>query len=186
MQAVAKYASPLIGWGTQVVLSLSGVQSPVLAVAVWVFIAALIWWAWLTPSVNAGLRWARAHGFLDLTETGEAHLRLGALGVGACFFSCRVCRSRVEVVSRHLKWPRHQRSRVAPTKFWRISDVTTSGKMYWMQIGLAAHGQLTGVDESLFLKFPRPGSYPVKYRITGSTQTSGFNAIDREFTIELG
>ena len=83
MQAVAKYASPLIGWGTQVVLSLSGVQSPVLAVAVWVFIAALIWWAWLTPSVNAGLRWARAHGFLDLTETGEAHLRLGALGVGA-------------------------------------------------------------------------------------------------------
>ena len=45
MQAVAKYASPLIGWGTQVVLSLSGVQSPVLAVAVWVFIAALIWWA---------------------------------------------------------------------------------------------------------------------------------------------
>ena len=74
---------------------------------------------------------------------------------------------------------------IKPTKIWRIAEITGKVKEYFAVIDEVPFGISMGIDESLFVRFPHPGKYPVRYTIAGRTTTAGLPKIQRQFVFEL-
>lgn len=71
-----------------------------------------------------------------------------------------------------------------PSRLWGPNtDETTRSFFTWAEFGPILTAP-TGVNESLFLTFPGPGKYPVKFRLEGIARNIALRK-DGEFTLEL-
>jgi len=78
---------------------------------------------------------------------------------------------------------------VQPTRLWRITDIGPKYTTYWAMIPTVQYGLLSGIDESLFLTFPKADTYPIFYSIVGTvvegSSIRSLNPIKRVFAFKL-
>ncbi len=75
------------------------------------------------------------------------------------------------------------------TKLWRITDIGAKYTTYWAMIPHVQYGILSGIDESLFIAFPKADTYVIPYTIVGTivegSTVRSLNPIKRIFAIKL-
>lgn len=75
---------------------------------------------------------------------------------------------------------------VQPPTLWRITDSEGDVVDYYAEMAEIPPGASMGINESLFITFPSPGRYRVRYVIQGRATTGeGFEQIARTFYFEL-
>lgn len=69
--------------------------------------------------------------------------------------------------------------------YWVRTDVSGTETQYRLGVLRVPSGVYIGPDADLFLTFQAPGVYRLRYSITGSTHSEGFDPIRGHFTIEM-